>query len=45
MGASLWEVAYFSADVKVPLTQKKLEQKQSHHIDETPLLDIFINFY
>ena len=32
MAVSLWEVAYFSVEVKVPLTPKKLEQEYSPHV-------------
>ena len=42
MAVSLWEVAYISAEVKVPLTPKKLEQEYSHHSDERPLMSLLI---
>ena len=45
MGESLWEVAPYSAGIKVPLNpNKKLEQEQTHHIDERPILNIVLAF-
>ena len=44
MGGSLWEVVGFSTEVKVPLTQKRLEQVQSHCINEMQLFCIFEQF-
>ena len=46
MGESFWEVAPYSAGVKVLLNpNKKLEQEQTHHIDERPIFNMFLNFY
>ena len=42
MAVSLQEVAYFSVEVKVPLTPKKLEQEYSHYSDERPLMCLLI---